>query len=56
MSAKESPMPPAKPEQPTASEKRRAIHREQVNLVRESLRAGVVYTRPGRVGKPGKRI
>jgi hypothetical protein len=47
-------MPPERPA-PSANEKQIALHREQVNRVRESLRAGVVYTRPGRVGKPGKR-
>jgi len=46
-------MSPAPPHRPV-SEKERALHREQVNRVRESLRAGVVYARPGRVGKPGK--
>jgi hypothetical protein len=48
MTAKERPMPPAKP---TPAEKLREIHRAQVNLVTASLRAGVQYTRPGRVGK-----
>jgi hypothetical protein len=47
-------MPSAPNQRPTNSEKQRALHREQVNRVRESLRAGVVYARPGRVGKPGK--
>ena len=36
---------------PTPAEKLREIHRAQVNLVAASLRAGVQYTRPGRVGK-----
>ncbi len=44
-------MPSERPERPM-NEKQLALHREQVNRVRESLRAGVVYTRPGRVGKP----
>jgi len=47
-------MPPAGP--PTASDKRREIHRAQLNLVQASLRAGVQYQRPGRVAKvPPKR-
>ena len=33
------------------ADKRREIHRAQLNLVQASLRAGVQYTRPGRVGK-----
>ena len=49
MTAKERPMPPA--QKPTPAEKLREIHRAQVNLVQASLRAGVQYTRPGRVGK-----
>ena len=46
-------MPPPPPPRST-SDKERDLHREQVNRVRESLRAGVVYARPGRVGKPSK--
>jgi hypothetical protein len=46
-------MPEALPQRPT-NEKERAFHRDQVNRVRESLRAGVVYARPGRVTKPAK--
>jgi hypothetical protein len=42
-------MPPAN--QPSPAEKRREIHRAQVNLVAASLRAGVQYQRPGRVAK-----
>jgi hypothetical protein len=49
MSAKERPMPPA--EKPTPPDKREEIHRAQLSLVAASLRAGVQYTRPGRVGK-----
>jgi hypothetical protein len=49
MTAKERPMPPAK--KPTPAEKLREIHRAQVNLVQASLRAGVQYKGPGRVGK-----
>jgi hypothetical protein len=49
MKAKERPMPPAN--KPTPAEKRREIHRAQVNLVAASLRAGVQYKSPGRVGK-----
>jgi hypothetical protein len=49
MAPKERPMPPAN--QTTPSEKRREIHRSQVNLVQASLRAGVRYQRPGRVAK-----
>jgi hypothetical protein len=47
-------MPPATQTQSLSREKQRDLHREQVDRVRDSLRAGVVYTRPGRVGKPGK--
>jgi hypothetical protein len=48
-------MPPADG-RPTA-DKRRDIHRAQVNLVAASLRAGVQYQRPGRVAKaPPKRV
>jgi hypothetical protein len=42
-------MPPAK--QASAPDKRREIHRAQLNLVQASLRAGVQYQRPGRVAK-----
>ena len=35
----------------TPADKRREIHRAQLNLVQASLRAGVHYQRPGRVGK-----
>jgi hypothetical protein len=50
MARKESSMPPAT--QVSRSDKRREeIHRSQVNLVQASLRAGVQYRRPGRVGK-----
>lgn len=42
-------MPPSG--KPTPAEKLREIHRAQVSLVQASLRAGVVYTRPGRVSK-----
>jgi hypothetical protein len=50
VNAKERPMPPAN--QPPPSDKRREeIHRAQLSLVQASLRAGVQYTRPGRVGK-----
>ena len=52
MPAKESHMSPDHSQRPSVSAKQRAMHREQVNRVRESLRAGVVYARPGRVGKP----
>ena len=45
-------MSPDRSLRPHVTEKQRAMHREQVNRVRESLRAGVVYARPGRVGKP----
>jgi hypothetical protein len=45
-------MPPATHPQSMNRDKHRDLHREQVDRVRESLRAGVVYTRPGRVGKP----
>ena len=49
-------MPPA-PSHLSPSDKRREIHRAQVNLVQASLRAGVRYQRPGRVGKaPPKRV
>jgi hypothetical protein len=47
-------MPTGPPYRPRPDDKRRDLHREQVNRVRDSLRAGVVYSRPGRVGKPGK--
>jgi hypothetical protein len=47
-------MPPAERVKP--ADKRREIHRAQVNLVEASLRAGVKYQRPGRVAKaPPKR-
>ena len=36
---------------PTPAEKLQEIHRAQVDMVKASLRAGVVYTRPGRVSK-----
>jgi len=49
MKAKERSMSPAA--KPTPAEKLREIHRAQVDLVKASLRAGVVYTRPGRVAK-----
>jgi hypothetical protein len=42
-------MPPANPV--SATDKRREIHRAQLNLVQASLRAGVQYQRPGRVAK-----
>lgn len=42
-------MPPAG--KSTPAEKLREVHRAQVDLVKASLRAGVVYTRPGRVSK-----
>jgi hypothetical protein len=42
-------MPPAN--QSTSADKRREIHRAQLNLVQASLRAGVQYQRPGRVAK-----
>jgi hypothetical protein len=56
MSPKEQhPMPPANPR--ASADKRREIHRAQVNLVQASLRAGVRYQRPGRVAKaPPKRV
>jgi hypothetical protein len=42
--------------QVSAADKRREIHRAQLNLVQASLRAGVQYQRPGRVAKaPAKR-
>ena len=44
-------MPAPPPSAQTITEKQRAMHREQVERVRESLRAGVVYVRPGRVAK-----
>jgi hypothetical protein len=49
-------MPPATP--PASSDKRREIHRSQVDLVQASLRAGVRYERPGRVAPkvPPKRV
>jgi hypothetical protein len=43
-------MPPANPPPPSDKE-REDIHRAQLNLVQASLRAGVQYTRPGRVRK-----
>jgi hypothetical protein len=47
-------MPPAN--HATSADKRREIHEAQVNLVQASLRAGVQYQKPGRVGKaPPKR-
>jgi hypothetical protein len=49
MPAKEHAMTPARPQSP--ADKRREIHRAQLNLVQASLRAGVQYQRPGRVGK-----
>ena len=49
MNAKERPMPQAG--KLTPAEKLREIHRAQVHLVAASLRAGVKYERPGRVGK-----
>ena len=42
-------MPPAG--KPVPPEKQREIHRAQVSLVKASLRAGVTYSRPGRVAK-----
>jgi hypothetical protein len=36
---------------PSPADKRREIHRAQLNMVQASLRAGVQYQRPGRVGK-----
>jgi hypothetical protein len=55
MPSKEQRMPPATPSTPP--DKRRQIHRAQVNLVQASLRAGVSYQRPGRVAKvPPKRV
>jgi hypothetical protein len=42
-------MPPAN--QTSSPDKRREIHRAQLNLVQASLRAGVQYQRPGRVAK-----
>ena len=42
-------MPPA--DKPRPIDKREQIHRAQLSLVAASLRAGVQYTRPGRVGK-----
>jgi DNA-binding helix-hairpin-helix protein with protein kinase domain len=51
----QQPMPPAP--NPAPADKRREIHRAQVNLVQASLRAGVRYQRPGRVAKaPPKRV
>jgi hypothetical protein len=51
---KEQPMTPANRLSP--ADKRREIHRAQLNLVQASLRAGVEYKRPGRVAKaPAKR-
>jgi hypothetical protein len=51
----QDPMPPAT--HPASPDKRREIHRAQVNLVQASLRAGVRYQRPGRVAKaPPKRV
>jgi hypothetical protein len=49
MPPKEHPMPT--PNHASSPEKRREIHRAQVDLVRASLRAGVRYQRPGRVDK-----
>jgi hypothetical protein len=49
MKAKERSMPPAG--KPVPPEKQREIHRAQVSLVKASLRAGVTYSRPGRVAK-----
>jgi hypothetical protein len=49
MTPKERAMPPAG--KPTPADKLREIHRAQVDLVKASLRAGVVYARPGRVSK-----
>ena len=50
-------MPPATHSAPAPPDKRREIHRAQVNLVQASLRAGVSYQRPGRVAKaPPKRV
>jgi hypothetical protein len=43
------------PPTPSPTEKQRAIHRAQLNLVQASLRAGVQYQRPGRIAKSGKR-
>jgi hypothetical protein len=54
MPPKERHMPPAN--QVSSPDKRREIHRAQLNLVQASLRAGVQYQRPGRVAKaPAKR-
>jgi hypothetical protein len=54
-SKEQQPMPPAT--HPAPPDKRREIHRAQVNLVQASLRAGVSYQRPGRVAKvPPKRV
>jgi hypothetical protein len=54
MPPKEQPMNPANRLSP--ADKRREIHRAQLNLVQASLRAGVQYQRPGRVAKaPAKR-
>jgi hypothetical protein len=53
MPPKERQMPAG--ERPTTPDKRREIHRAQVNLVQASLRAGVRYQRPGRVDRSGKR-
>jgi hypothetical protein len=49
MPPKEQPMTPQN--QLTPADKRREIHRAQLNLVQASLRAGVQYQRPGRVAK-----
>jgi hypothetical protein len=50
-------MPPATHSAPAPPDKRREIHRAQVDLVQASLRAGVSYQRPGRVAKaPPKRV
>jgi hypothetical protein len=46
---KEQTMTPANRLSP--ADKRREIHRAQLNLVQASLRAGVQYQRPGRVAK-----
>ena len=44
-------MPPANQPPPEEDKRREDIHRAQVSLVQASLRAGVQYQRPGRVGK-----
>jgi hypothetical protein len=54
MPPKEQRMTPSN--RPSPADKRREIHRAQLNLVQASLRAGVQYQRPGRVAKaPAKR-